>query len=113
MLHGQYCYKCQDELGRKVQAYHYEKSRFGGFRLPLCKMHKRLESSAFLRIQRAKWLRERRLFIMIRDAQKRGSRFDTFLCSVADYNAIDRLKRRGLIRFSSKGFGYVISKKGK
>lgn len=98
MLRGQYCWDCQKETGRKVQAHKYIGTRF--WRYPVCKMHKKLSTNAYLRIQRAMKLQENRVLRAIKRENAEGHGYLwRLLASHASYNAEKRLLKKGQIVF--------------
>lgn len=112
-LRGQYCYKCDT----KRIAYGYDKD---GFRLPLCKTHKRLETaSTYEKIQYAMKVRERSLLKRIKHENRNGCGYDfKYIFSTrAACNALSRLKEKGIITYrrvdsyDKRGYWVVDMKK--
>lgn len=111
MLRGQYCWDCKSETNRTVQATNYiNLGRWMG-RKPVCKMHKKIAGNAYLRIQRAMWLRERLVLKHIRSANKKGNGWENGpLSSFKTSNAVRRLVKKGIIVWSCKGGRFYYAK---
>jgi hypothetical protein len=66
--------------------------------------------SAYEKIQAAMVENEKRILEIIRSYTARGEGWDSFMSRHATYNAIARLKAKGLIRYSRPKCGYIAIK---
>jgi len=102
-----YCYQCEYLNNRKVKATAFEaNSRHYG----LCKLHKKLEGSAYERIKYGKKRWERRAIAIIKSHNegrglssvprvRRVGYKPSFLANAKLHNALDRLVASGKIRY--------------
>lgn len=68
------------------------------------------QMNAYQKIRKAMRDNERSILAIVRKYTAKGEGWDAFLCGHATFGAIERLKTKGLIRYSRVKHGYIAIK---